>query len=71
METDSTIGSRLKAVEEAVAEIKQKLEAGHPASDWLNHVIGSFADEPEFDEVIRLGREDRMADRPVAGVELP
>jgi hypothetical protein len=63
MGTNSTIESRLEAVEDAIAELKRKLEAQPSAPNWLDHVIGIFKDESEFDEVIRLGREFRMAGR--------
>jgi hypothetical protein len=64
MTTNSTIEGRLEAVEEAVAELKRKLEVQPPAPNWLDQVIGVFKDEPAFDEVIRLGREFRMSERP-------
>ena len=64
MPTSSTIEGRLELVEEAVAELKRKLESHSPPPNWLDRVVGSFKDEPAFDEVIRLGREFRMADRP-------
>jgi hypothetical protein len=64
MATNSTIEDRLEAVEDAIAELKSRLEVQRPNSDWMDQVIGVFKDEPAFDEVIRLGREFRMADRP-------
>jgi hypothetical protein len=63
MVTDSTIEERPTAVEAAVAGLKSKLEVPPPSTNWLDQVIGIFKDEPAFDEVIRLGREFRMADR--------
>ena len=62
MTTNVTIEGRL----EAVAELKRRLEAQPPAPDWLDRMIGSFADIPEFDELVRLGREFRAADLPRA-----
>jgi hypothetical protein len=35
-----------------------------PGPDWLEQVIGSFKDEPAFDEVLEHGRALRQADRP-------
>jgi hypothetical protein len=64
MAANSTIEGRLEAVEEAVAELKRKLEVQPPSPNWLDQVIGIFRDEPAFEEVVRLGREFRMADRP-------
>ena len=64
MATDATIDGRLDAIEEAIKELKDRLEARPPASNWLDQVIGIFKDEPAFDEVVRLGREFRTSDRP-------
>jgi hypothetical protein len=64
MATDATIEARLEVVEEAVEELRRKMEVRSTESNWLAQVIGIFRDEPAFDEVIRLGREFRMADRP-------
>ncbi len=65
MNANLTIEGRLEAVEHAVAEIKRELDSRSPSPDWLDQIIGSFKDEPAFDEVIRLGREIRKADRSV------
>ena len=64
MATDVTIEARLVAVEIAIEDLRRKVEVRAAAPDWLDRIIGSFADEPAFEEVIRLGREFRMADRP-------
>jgi hypothetical protein len=62
--TEQMLENRLEAVENAVAEIKRQLAATPPAPNWLERMAGSFKDEPAFEEVIRLGREFREADRP-------
>ncbi len=31
---------------------------------WINSISGSFKDDPDFEEILRLGREIRQADRP-------
>jgi len=64
MATDATIEGRLEAVEEAIHEIKVKLEYRPESPNWLDSLIGAFKNEPAFDEVIRLGREFRWQDRP-------
>ena len=55
---------RLVAVEAAVSEIMQRLGGPPNAPDWIERVTGSFREEPAFDEVLRLGRAAREADRP-------
>ena len=64
MPVEATIEKRLAAVEEAVLDLRRRLE---PGSNWLSEVIGSQAGEPAFDEVLELGRAFRESDRP--GVE--
>jgi len=53
-----SIEDRVTALEEKVASLTKRLELPRK-EDWMKRVIGSFADCPEFDEVIRLGREFR------------
>jgi len=56
---------RLTLVEKEVSQLKRMLPR-QPAADggpwYLNHA-GRFADDPEFHEMVRLGREIRRADR--------
>lgn len=53
-----------KAVEELAAEIfHQAMVDRDQRGNWLDEVAGSFENDPEFDEVVRLGKELRMADR--------
>ena len=53
-----------KPVEDLAAEIlHQALIAREEKGNWLEKVAGSFENDPEFDEVVRLGKELRAADR--------
>jgi hypothetical protein len=69
MPAEAPIEQRLSAVEAAIAEIRRRLPPSTPAPDWLEQVIGSFKDEPAFEEVLAYGRAFRIADRPPAGDE--
>lgn len=65
---EATVEQRLTALERHLAEIRTRLDASasHPASpsaDWLSAISGSMRDEPDFDEVVRLGRAIRKADQ--------
>jgi len=53
-----SIEERVSALEKKVALLSARREP-KGSEDWVSRVIGSFADCPEFDEVIRLGREFR------------
>jgi len=57
-----------KAVEDLAAEIFNKALADRDPNDtWLDGVSGSFENDPELDEVVRLGKELREADKPGSG----
>ena len=54
-----------KAVEDIAAEmLHQALVERERKANWLEEVAGSFENDPEFEEVVRLGKELSMADRP-------
>lgn len=59
-----TIAQRMTALEEAVRELQDAINARKPAPDWVDRVIGPMKDEPAFDEVLAHGRATREADRP-------
>jgi hypothetical protein len=61
----ASIEERLAALEREVAEIKRAVNPS-AKNDWFAKVAGSFKDDPEFDEVVRLGREIRRSE-PFAG----
>ena len=62
--TGPSIEERLTAVEQAIAEIQRRLIRFEPDADWIECVTGSMEGKPEFEEVLRLGREMRREDRP-------
>jgi hypothetical protein len=64
MAIDMQIEQRLTAVEDAVRELQRRLTILPPAANWLERIIGSFKDEPEFEKVLEYGRAIREADRP-------
>ena len=54
---------RLATLEAEVAQIKRQLGQERQPQNWLDRVLGSMTQYPEFQEVLRLGREFRQADR--------
>ncbi len=69
MAVHSTIEERLEAVEAAVVELRERLVIQAPARDWLEQIIGSFQDEPAFDEVLAYGRAIRKGELSVEDVD--
>lgn len=59
-----TIEERLTALEREMAGLKRQLRGADGHETWLEGVAGSFRDDDEFDEILRLGRDIRAADAP-------
>lgn len=63
---ETSLEERLAALEVEVAQLKQRLEGEQPpdAVPWWKKIVGTFANDPEYDEAMRLGREYRESFRP-------
>ena len=61
MMPQTELEERLLAVEAALQEIQRRLATLAPSPNWLDEIIGSFKDEPAFEEVIALGHAFREA----------
>ena len=63
--TKAQLEQRVHALEAQVARLKAELEEIRgPQVPWWEKISGSFADDPDFDEAMRLGREWRDSFRP-------
>jgi hypothetical protein len=60
-----TIEKRLEDVERELAALRGVVKSLKPDSNWISSISGTFKDDPEFDEVLRLGKELRDAEPPV------
>ena len=56
-----TIDERLTAVEKELADLKKRVAHQEKDGSWIERIAGTFKDEPEFDEIVRLGREFRRS----------
>lgn len=57
--------SRVATLEAKVERLQRQVEiAKLDAKPWWEHVVGAFADDPAFEEAMRLGREYRESLRP-------
>jgi hypothetical protein len=70
MSDDDAIERRLAAIEATLAEIQRRLgePPDQPRTGW-RRIVGSMRDEPGFEEMLKYGREYRMADRPAESEE--
>jgi len=64
MPENKSVEERLAAVEKELAELKRRLPSKSDGKNWIDKISGSMKDYPEFDEILRLGREIRQSDRP-------
>ena len=53
---------RLRKLEAEVYELKATADKGQ-SLPWYRQVAGQFKDDPVFDEIVRLGKEIRDAER--------
>ena len=62
----STLEDRMAKLERDVEALKQdRSKSGGPVPQkpgWISKVTGTFENDAEFDEILRLGREERKAD---------
>jgi hypothetical protein len=56
--TIEQLESRLSDLEVQFAEWKARAEDRRPRGNWRS-TFGMFGDDPEFDEILRLGKEYR------------
>lgn len=66
--TAAQVESRLSALEQEVANLKAQIAAAptHP-NKWVEEIAGTFANDPIFEEAMRLGRKWRETQRPRRG----
>jgi hypothetical protein len=57
----TALEKQLAELQQQVAELRKRLLPTESKADWFEKVAGSFKDDPEFGEVLRLGRECRQS----------
>jgi len=66
--TISQLAQRLTALEKAFAQLKDQVDRSSPPHrQWWLEDAGHFANDPVFDEIVRLGQEYRRSLRPGKG----
>lgn len=62
----ATVEERLEQLEREVTLLKlsqsSKIDLSAKKPGWIAKIEGSFKDDPDFAEILRLGREERQAD---------
>jgi len=62
MSDQGTVEQRLAVLEGEMAELKRQIGLARAPVNWFGFVAGSFRDDPDFEEVLRLGGELRRSD---------
>jgi hypothetical protein len=55
---------RVALLEAEVARLKHKVDSDEPVKPWWDQIVGTFADNPAYEEAMQLGREYRDSLRP-------
>jgi hypothetical protein len=58
------IEARLSLLETEVAHLKQQLPDSSTQTPWWEKILGTFADDPIYDEAMILGQQYRQSLRP-------
>ena len=60
------MADRVAAVEKEIEQLKQEFKAEKSQENvpWYDKIFGTFKDDPDYDEAMRLGREYRSSQRP-------
>ena len=56
-----SIEERVAILEREMADLKNGMAQAHLKPNWIDRVKGSFKDDPDFGEILRLGKEIRKA----------
>jgi hypothetical protein len=58
-----SLEERLAKLENEVAALKRQMTRIGRKRNWVKRITGTFKDVPEFQEVLRLGREFRQSQK--------
>ena len=58
------LAQRVTDLEAAVSNFKGKFAALATVQPWWEQIVGTFADDPIYDEAMKLGRHYRQSLRP-------
>ena len=63
--TTAQLESRLTVLEHEVARLKTQIATAPTCkNNWIEAIAGTFANDPVFDDAMRLGRKWRQSQRP-------
>ena len=60
--SEKKLEQRVTQLEKELRQVKAQLGARRQVP-WYRQILGEFKDDPVFDEIVRMGRQIREADR--------
>ena len=69
MSEPADLEQRVAVLERDLAELRQRISSSDGKKNWIEKITGTFENDPDFAEILRLGQEIRRADRPDDEVE--
>jgi hypothetical protein len=64
--TRSDLEQRVSDLEAEVSKLKSKFDAIETSQPWWKQIVGTFENDPIYDEAMKLGRHYRESLRPQA-----
>ena len=65
MVSNGNVEERLAQVEKELESLKSLVKTLRPNANWIEAISGSARGDPDFEEILRLGKEIRDAEDPV------
>jgi hypothetical protein len=62
----TSLEKRVAHLEAELAEFKARINGKRNDNSWIKDIYGAFANDPAYDEAMRLGREYRESLRPIS-----
>jgi hypothetical protein len=61
-----TLEQRVEQLEQELAQLKQQVQTitPSPQQPWWEKIVGVFADDPDFEAAVELGKEYRQSLKP-------
>jgi hypothetical protein len=61
--TNQSVEDRLSQLEREVVRLKLRAKAILPKENWISSVTGTAKDNPDYEKIVRLGKEIRDAEQ--------
>ena len=63
MANNQSVEDRLSQLEREIVRLKLRAKANLPKENWISAVTGTAKNNPDYDEIVRLGKEIRDAEQ--------